>query len=93
MDLFDQRYFWEAHEAWEGLWHQLPRQAPRAQLLQGLIQISAAVLKSHLGEERAARSLLKAAWPRVQKGGWLVDGERLLADTQSFLEGGPWPLI
>ncbi|MFT5587743.1 MAG: hypothetical protein ACI9VR_005356, partial [Cognaticolwellia sp.] len=46
-----------------------------------------------LGEERAARSLLKAARPRVGKGGWGVDGERLLADTENFLEGGPWPLI
>jgi hypothetical protein len=93
MDLFDHRYFWEAHEAWEGLWHQLPRQSRRAQLLQGLIQVSAAVLKSHLGQVRAARSLMTAARPRVGKGGWTVDGERLLARTEHFMKGGPWPLI
>lgn len=93
MDLFDQRYFWEAHEAWEGLWHQLPRQSARAQLLQGLIQCSAAVLKCHLGHGRAAQSLLAAAWPRVGEGGWGVDGPRVLARTRAFLEGGPWPLL
>lgn len=93
MDLFDQRYFWEAHEAWEGLWHQLPRETKRAQLLQGLIQVSAAVLKSHLGQVRAARSLIEAATPKVGKGGWTIDGERLLARTENFMKGGTWPTI
>ncbi len=93
MDLFDHRYFWEAHEAWEGLWHQLPRAAPRAQLTQGLIQVSAAVLKGVLGQERAARSLLAAARPRVRDGGWGVDGAALLEQTDGFLQGGPWPRL
>lgn len=93
MDLFDHRYYWEAHEAWEGLWHQMPRRGRRAQLTQGLIQVSAAVLKGVLGQERAANSLLAAARPRVGEGGWGVDGAELLGQTAHFLEGGPWPRL
>ncbi len=48
VDLFNRFYFWEAHEAWEGLWVAAPRNCQAALLLQGLIQIAAALLKSHM---------------------------------------------
>lgn len=57
VDLFNRFYFWEAHEAWEGLWAAAPRQSPPALLLQGLIQIAAALLKTHLGVLAGARLL------------------------------------
>jgi len=44
-DLYNHGYLWEAHEAWEGLWHQAKHDRDQAELLQGLIQCAAASLK------------------------------------------------
>jgi len=49
VDLFNRFYFWEAHEAWEGLWATAERDQAPSLLLQGLIQIAAALLKTHAG--------------------------------------------
>ncbi len=43
--LFQPGYYWEAHEAWEGLWHALGRSGPRADLVKGLIKLAAAGVK------------------------------------------------
>ena len=45
VDLYNFAYWWEAHEAWEGLWHQA--EDTYRLFLQGLIQISAAFIKYH----------------------------------------------
>jgi hypothetical protein len=60
VDLFNHFYFWEAHEAWEILWRTTPRNGAPSLMLQGLIQISAALLKSHIGALAAARRLSAA---------------------------------
>jgi hypothetical protein len=68
VDLYNHAFFWEAHEAWEQLWHACPEGADRL-ALQGLIQVAAALLKEHLevpsGAIRLARTgtekLLEAA--------------------------------
>jgi hypothetical protein len=57
IDLFNRFYFWEAHEAWEGLWAAVGRDTAPALLLQGLIQIAAALLKTHMGVFLGARTL------------------------------------
>lgn len=57
VDLFNRFYFWEAHEAWEGLWAAVRRDSPLALMLQGLIQIAAALLKTHMGSLGGARTL------------------------------------
>lgn len=67
LGLMEAGYHWEAHEIWEGLWHQLPRQSRQAALLQGLIQLAAARLKHEMGHHRAARSLMQAAAPRLRQ--------------------------
>ena len=54
IDLFNAHYFWEAHEAWEGLWAAVPRESVAALFLQGLIQLAAALLKRHMGSEHGA---------------------------------------
>lgn len=43
--LFNAGYYWEAHEAWEGLWHAHGRRGAVARLLQGLIKLAAAGVK------------------------------------------------
>jgi len=43
--LFDAGYYWEAHEAWERLWHAAHRTGPVARTLKGLIKLAAAGVK------------------------------------------------
>jgi hypothetical protein len=57
VDLFNHFYFWEAHEAWEGLWAAVPRETAPSLMLQGLIQLAAALLKTHLRVIAGARVL------------------------------------
>lgn len=54
LDLFNHRYWWEAHEHLEGLWHQVRRSQPlTGHGVQGLIQVAVCLLKRHMGNERA----------------------------------------
>lgn len=48
--LFNAGYYWEAHEAWEGLWHAHGRRGPAADLLKGLIKLAAAGVKVRQGQ-------------------------------------------
>lgn len=45
VDLFNRRYFWEAHEAWESVWRACSPDSTEGRFLQGLILVSAAFLK------------------------------------------------
>lgn len=57
VDLWNHRYFWEAHETWEDPWRAAGREAPLGLFLQGLILLAAAALKREIGAEPAARRL------------------------------------
>ena len=48
VDLCNQHYYWESHEAWEGLWLAVPRRSVPHRFLQGMIKLSAALLKVRL---------------------------------------------
>ena len=54
LDLFNHGYYWEAHEAWEGLWQVAGRGAPLRMLFKGLILLSAAGVKIREGKQAAA---------------------------------------
>lgn len=45
VDLYNYVFWWESHEAFEGLWRQSPQNSPARNFFQGLIKISAAFLK------------------------------------------------
>ena len=45
IELFNAGYYWEAHEAWEGLWHAHGRRGATADLIKGLIKLAAAGVK------------------------------------------------
>jgi predicted metal-dependent hydrolase len=49
IDLFNHGFYWEAHEAWEGLWHACGRRGAAADFLKGLIQLAAAGVKHREG--------------------------------------------
>ena len=55
VELFDAGYYWEAHEAWEALWHAEGRRGATADLLKGLIKLAAAGVKVREGQEHGVR--------------------------------------
>jgi hypothetical protein len=55
IDLFNQGFFWEAHEAWEGLWHAAGRRGVTADFLKGLIKLAAAGVKHREGRPEGVR--------------------------------------
>ena len=74
--LFNAGYYWEAHEAWESLWHAHGRQGAEADMLKALIKLAAAGVKYREGQphgiethsRRAGaifRSLRKRTSPRI----------------------------
>ncbi|WP_312037309.1 DUF309 domain-containing protein [Mesorhizobium caraganae] len=46
IDLFNHGYYWEAHEAWEPLWHAAKQSAQHRQFFKGLILLAAAGVRS-----------------------------------------------
>ena len=57
IDLFNHRYYWEAHEELERLWRETGRRTESGIMLQGLIQVAAALLKRSMGERGPASRL------------------------------------
>lgn len=53
-ELFNHGYYWEAHEAWEGIWQVADRGNPLRSLLKALILLSAAGVKIREGKRPAA---------------------------------------
>jgi predicted metal-dependent hydrolase len=49
LDLCNHGYYWEAHEAWESLWHAAGRKGTTADFLKGLIKLAAAGVKVREG--------------------------------------------
>jgi hypothetical protein len=63
IELFNNREFWESHEAWEDIW--LKCDGIQAEFLQGLIQSAAALLKYQLNQPAPAARLLNTAMARL----------------------------
>jgi len=99
LDLFNTRYFWEAHEAWEKVWRAAPNGSRGREVVKGLIQIAAALLKLHLGNETAARSLAERGVRRIeeaaeQHGVWQGLGLHTVARTaRERIVDAPAPLV
>lgn len=64
-DLYNAGYLWEAHEAWEGLWHVSKHDRVQAQFIQGLIQCAAGCLKIRMGQERGMEKLFEQGVGRL----------------------------
>lgn len=65
VDLYNFSYWWEAHEAWEGLWH-IAEDTYRL-FLQGLIQVSAALIKYHMRMHRPLCTLSTAGRDKLHQ--------------------------
>jgi len=57
VDLFNNGYWWEAHEAWESVWLAAGRETEHGNFVQGLIQLAGAQLKRFTGVSRGAQML------------------------------------
>lgn len=89
IDLLNHDYWWEAHEALEGLWIAVGRRTPPGRFLQGLIQIGVAMLKRHQAMPDAARRLADAGLAKlgaVPDRFMGVDQRDLRAQVQRCLE-------
>lgn len=99
LDLFDHAYYWEAHEVWEQLWRRTDALDPRRQLLQGLIQAAASVLKGEMGQTWGARRLRDRAVLRLSRlgsaccRGYGIDSIAFIDDLERYHRGGPLPRI
>lgn len=89
-ELFNHGYYWEAHEAWEGIWHVADRDSPLRSLLKALILLSAAGVKIREGKQtpavrhagRAAGLLRKLATSREERFGRALGvGPSAIADA------------
>jgi len=65
IDLYNHGYLWEAHEAWEGIWHKAKGDKPQASFLQGLIQCTAACLKIPMEQPRGLDSLSRLGCAKI----------------------------
>ena len=103
VDLFNGGYWWESHEALEGLWHAAGRTTPAARFVQALVHLSAACLNRRRGHVDAARRQAARAvrglrvagdgvcMARDAKAVMGIDVERLIGEVErSFArEDGP----
>ena len=55
IDLLNHGYYYEAHEAWEVLWHACGRKGVTADFLKGLIKLAAAGIKARTGRTEQAQ--------------------------------------
>lgn len=97
IDLFNEAYWWESHEALEALWKGSGPQSPVGRFLQGLIQLAAACLKRRAGSAAPAARLLERGSPLVLAAGdgFLgVDTARLVSDVGRYIGSAgtqpPW---
>ena len=88
IDLYNYHFYWEAHEAWEGLWISSVRNSSEHRFLQGLIKCGAAFLKVRMAEYQiqdliGARTLSESGLKLLSQVG--VDNFMGL-DISSFVE-------
>jgi uncharacterized protein len=74
LDLFHHGYYWEAHEAWEALWHACGRRGDLADFFKGLIQLAVAGVKLRQGRPEGVRSHAERAAELFQK----IAGEKTM---------------
>jgi hypothetical protein len=95
-DLYNHGFLWEAHEAWEELWHPAKAEPLTADFLQGLIQCSAACLKLRMDQPTGFARLTQLGAQRLERvvrarGARFMglDVGAFAADFRNWAAGGP----
>jgi predicted metal-dependent hydrolase len=89
IDLFNLEYYWEVHEVLEKLWMELGKKSDEGIFIQGLIQLSVALLKNNQKNLVGFKRLYDKALPKLKKqqGIFLgIDVEAFLQLLQKFIE-------
>ncbi len=98
IDLFNNGFWWEAHERLKHLSIAAGRESKTGQFVQGLIQIAAALLKHFMQEEQGATTLAELGLKNLQKTAGIYLGieiTALVTQVQDCLKskGGKYPQI
>jgi hypothetical protein len=102
LDLFNHGYYWEAHEAWESLWHICGRRGPLATFFKALIQWAVVGVKAReqcpegvLVHAKRAKELLEEvaaigddAWMGFSLRELIVKADEIIADPPISHESG-----
>jgi len=90
IDLFNHDYFWEAHEALEGLLSETDRRSSTGRFLSSLVQLSAAMLKDSPSSHPGAQRLMERALRGLPHGAQVfmgVDVAALVRDVRAVASG------
>jgi len=82
VDLFNFHFWWEAHEVLELLWIKAGRQSEVGLFLQGIIQVSAALLKNSQSIPKGAHHLFEKGIRKLS----LQQGVFLGIEVQAFIK-------
>jgi predicted metal-dependent hydrolase len=97
IDLFNAGFYWEAHEAWESLWHAAGRKGTTADFLKGLIHLAAAGVKHLEGRPKGVQSHARRAAELIRGVAETVSGVHLgfrpgdLAQVAETIAREGWP--
>jgi uncharacterized protein len=90
IDLFNYGYYWEVHEVLENLWMKVGKKSSEGIFLQGLIQLSVALLKNLQSNKLGLKRLTDKAMPKLlsQQGIYLgVDIRNLINQFNVYING------
>lgn len=65
--LFNEGYYWEAHESWEAVWHASGRTGPVSDLVKAFIKLAAAGVKVREGRIAGVRTHAERAMNILEK--------------------------
>lgn len=86
VDLYNAGFLWEAHEAWESLWHAARHDALQAEFLQGLIQCAAAALKVRMRQPAGVVKLASHGLGRLARVADASRGEFMGLELRDFVD-------
>ena len=83
-DLYNRGYWWEAHEAWEMIWHLARRSSPERAALQGLIQLANCHLKLYMRRLSAVLRLQQSYGAHFDRAAGLAEMPFLGLDLPAY---------
>lgn len=96
-DLYNEGYFWEAHEAWEHLWRGAGDHSAQRDFLQGLIQVAGCALKTAIDNQEGAAALAARAVDHLERAAQDVGSQYMGVDilriTSMLRATGTAPMV
>ncbi len=89
IDLFNHGYYWEVHEVLEKIWLKIGKTSPEGIFIQGIIQLSVALLKKSQLNKNGFKRLYDKSLPKIltQQSVYLgIDIEKLINQFNIFTE-------